>query len=253
MSELPYMSEHVADVMADSDELTNEELGAYVRLRRAMWRAGGYLPAKELRRFARAGKRWGIIAPMILSKLTIAEGKASCAQLLELLLRTRERRQKAAARGQKGAAARWSNGSAALQSSASVVPLKPAKSLISPELAVLEAMRGSSLSDGNQNQKSIESKSLPRTESSIFAMGERMIVERVGIRALAARSQVAKWLSAVGDENDLASILASAADENLRGARFVAVVDQRVRSAKECREKGMPLPFGFRPNVVSKK
>lgn len=98
MTELPYRPEHVNDAIAASDDLTNEELGAYIRLQRALWRAGGLLPENDLQRISRAGKRWNAIAPAIMRRLKIASGMASCPDIMAMLVVTRERRAKAVER-----------------------------------------------------------------------------------------------------------------------------------------------------------
>jgi len=75
------------------------------------------------------------------------------------------------------------------------------------------------------------------------------LIKRVGIRGLAARSQIAKWLAELGgDEVELNAIMASAGVENLQGARLIAVIDQRVGNRKTERKQGPPLPFP--PNLV---
>jgi uncharacterized protein YdaU (DUF1376 family) len=253
MTELPYRPEHVADAMADSDELTNEELGAYVRLQRAFWRAGGFLPAKDLSRFSRAGKRWGAIGPMILRKLTITEGKASCSAILDLLLRTRDRRAKAAERASMAATARW--GSKDETRRGSVATLKTPKLLINHNVTMLEALVTQSFGHSNQNQnQNLASKSLIKSDDAtggreVYEVGVKLLTERVGVRMLAARSQIAKWL-VIASEDDLGDILQAASAENLRGSGLVSVVDQRVRAVKQVRERGEPLPFGFQPNIV---
>jgi uncharacterized protein YdaU (DUF1376 family) len=253
MSDLPYRPEHVNDAIAETEELSNEELGAYVRLQRALWRSGGYLPANQLSRFARAGKRWGKIAPAILAKLTIVDGWASCSVLLDLLLRTRERRAAAVdkarmagrASGQKRASAVTFGG---MQKSR----LNGDNPLESHKPAELQVH----LENTNQNHK-IDSKSgrgidVTGAEREIFDHGAAVLVERVKLRRTAATSQISKWLAELGDAHAVADLIAAGVHENLTGAPFVAVIDQRVKTLKTEREKGLPLPFGFQPNVVRK-
>jgi uncharacterized protein YdaU (DUF1376 family) len=96
MAELPYMPVMVNDAIADTSDLTNEELGALQRIMWAMWKAGGLVDEARLSRFARAGSRWGTIAPAVLSKLKVESGKVSHAGLLTMLDLTRQRRRKRA-------------------------------------------------------------------------------------------------------------------------------------------------------------
>lgn len=254
MTELPYRSEHVNDSIADTDELTNEELGAYVRLQRAFWRAGGYLPASDLARFARAGRRWAMIAPRLLRKLTIVDGTASCSQILELLLRTRERRARAVERATKGGYAAAAKRSVAQKATTSVVSLNGANPLKTNEPILLEAAVKQSYKRANQNLNS-ESKSLSLSVAAtggrdIYAIGIKLLVDRVGIRSLAARSQIARWIGATS-ENEVDEMLSAATHENLRGSHFVSVIDQRIRSVQIAKERGLSLPFG--PQIVGKQ
>ena len=87
----------------------------------------------------------------------------------------------------------------------------------------------------------------------LYGEGIELLIQRVGLRDLAARSQIAKWLMAIDDGEELAEILAAARKENLQGHQFIAVVDQRVTAKKRERERGAPLPFGFQPNVIGRK
>lgn len=261
MSELPYRSEHVNDAIANSEELSNEELGAYVRLQRAFWKAGGYLPAKELGRFARAGKRWAMLAPAILRKLTVIEGSASCPCMLATLLDARQRRAAAAERAAKGGAAKAAKYRSGVVSAPSQkVPLNAPIPLNSHNGGVLEALIEQSFEGANQNPILRDSKTLSKSniaaggresESATLALNERLygngvglLRERVGITALAAKSQIAKWIAAVGD-SEVADLLEAAAGENLRSARFVAIIDQRVRARSIERRCGGTLPFGM--------
>ena len=247
MSRLPYRPEHVNDAIANSEELTNEELGAFVRLTWALWRAGGYLPddQKKLARFARAGSRWGSIAPAIMAKLTVAAGKISCPEILMTIFLVEQRRARAA----KAAAARHGKPDSALTSYNPLESLTPTCAQAGSELV---------LAASNQNQNNnIDSKSLNtsgaaagrRANETFYELGAQFLIQRVGVRALAARSQIAKWLVAVdGNEIELSAIMASAGAENLNGARLIAVIDQRVGNRRTERAKGPPLPFP--PNLV---
>ena len=241
MAHLPYRPEHVNDAIANSEELTNEELGAFVRLTWALWRAGGYLPddQKKLARFARAGSRWGSIAPAIMAKLTVAAGKISCPEILMTIFLVEQRRAKAA----KAAAHRYGKPDPSLTS------YNPLDSLGSN---ITVAKTKDVLAASNQNQnKNLDSKTLSGRGISarFYELSTKMLIERVGVRGLAARSQVAKWLAGVdGNELELQEIMNAAGAENLQGARLIAVIDQRVGNRRTERKQGPPLPFP--PNLV---
>lgn len=263
MAELPYRPEHVNDESAHTEELTNEELGAYTRLQRALWRAGGYLPEEQIARFARAGKRWAKIAPAIVRKLTFGRGVFSCPRVLEVLMLTRDRRAKAAERAATAASARWGNsrssGSFAHGQNGS---LKPAKLLKSQEPSMLEALLMQSFDYANQNQnKNLSSSQTQRTreqesaeqggiEAAIYLQGERLLTQRVGMRGLAARSQIAKWIASAADNPALATVLAAVERENVKGAHLVRIVDQRVLALENERERGPQLPLPVKPQIV---
>jgi hypothetical protein len=227
VSHLPYRPEHVSDAIANSVELTNEELGAFMRLTWALWRAGGYLPndSKKLARFARAGSRWGLIAQVVMSKFTVSDDKISCPYVLYALSTVERRRHNLDGDRNRKA----------------VVPLNSSKPLKSLEPHI-------TVGTTNQNQNHEDKDSGVR---DIYAFGVWLLQQRVKQRALAARSQIAKWLQAVGDEAELGKILRAVLAENLNGAQLVAVVGQRVRSIKSIKDKGAVLPFG--PMIASDK
>ena len=252
MSELPYRPEHVNDASANSEELTNEELGAYVRLQRALWRAGGYLPVAKLARFARAGRRWGAIGPAITSKLTIIDGIASCAEILDNLLRTRERRARMADRAAKGGQATAAKRRSVTQNGpTSDGGLKLSNPLKTNNVTALGATPKRGLATSNQNQSLINSKTQSkgdeapggREKTGGYEECVTLLTEHSGIRHLAARSQVSKWLVAVEDDAELWEITHAVAHENLRGPQFVAVIDQRINARRRERERGAALPF----------
>ena len=228
MSELPYMPEHVHDLMAETASLSNEELGAFMRLRWALWRAGGYLPKREIERAVQAGSAWERLAPTIMARLTLAGRIVSNSSLLELLIRTRERREKARSQAGKAAAARW-------QKAGKLENISPINSLADAQALPEHA---------NQNQNHIDSKIL---SIDAYAYGEPLLVDSVGMRNLAARSQLARWIARVGDE-ELVSILAAVKREGLRGPGLVNVVDQKVVMIERLKKHGPTLPFP--PNAV---
>lgn len=255
MTELPYRPEHVNDAIADSEELSNEELGAYVRLQRSLWRAGGYLPAAQLGRFARAGKRWGALAPAILKKLTVIDGIASCASLLDTLLKTRQRRAAAVDKARKaGAASGRIRVSAVAFGGHENSRLNASKSLESKILVPTTSSPQASLKPTNQNQNKNPSllSQNSDTDSRLFEEGVPMLMDRVGLTRLASRSQISKWYTKLPNGNALWALIDAVKSENLRGAAVVALIDQRVKTLKSEQERGPALPLGYRPNVVSK-
>lgn len=254
MTELPYRPEHVNDAIANSEELTNEELGAFVRLQRAMWKAGGYLPddTKVLARFSRAGSRWGKVAPAILRKLTAFGGKISCPELLTVLLITKERRRKRAEAAQQ----RWTSD----------------KSLETKKVRDASAYAMHEQTPSNHNQNSVE-----RTNSlvsdaaaapqkwtfeegkrcqitgaphdTLFSAGVELLINRVGLKRLAARGQISRWLLKLDDAEALARMLAEFDQHNFSGSQFIDLMDKAVKAIVDEREKGLPLKFG--PRVVA--
>ena len=241
MSELPYMPEHVHDIMADTASLSNEELGAFMRLRWALWRAGGYLRKKEVAQASQAGEGWSRMADTIMARLTGKGRIVSNEALLEMLTRTRERRAKAVARAENAAAARWAKNP------------NENKANFMPQAFVKHA-------NHNHNQNHFESKSLSEPvaaagrrvelaqETAQYEKTIQLLKEHGNLRGVQARSQFYKWLAVFREPDDLFKIIAAADTENLRGTALLRVVDQRVQSAKRERERGLPLPF--RPSAV---
>src|ERR1700731_1989131 len=235
MSHLPYRPEHVND--ADSTELglTLEEVGAFVKLKRALWRCGGFLPDEEwiLARASGAGRKWSRIARALRDRLVVANGRVSIEEITVMLRITNERRAKAVKAGRQSAVARGF----------------PAMSKFDDAKTLKNNGATSNLVDvkfehdpKNQNQnKNLDSKTLnatanaaaKRSNETFYELSVAFLIDRVGIRNLAARSQIAKWLSGVeGNESELQTIMDAAGKENLQGARLVAVIDQRVGNRK---------------------
>lgn len=264
MSELPYMPVAINDEIAETSDLTNEELGALTRIKWAMWKSGGYLPddGKYLARVSRAGSRWGRIAPAILALLTLAQGRVSSPSLLSTLLITRERRAKSV----KAGSARWTKPERPLTSSKPLIEHDPHSARASPE-----HMLGPS--NQNQNLKNLEEASLPPAtiaargaaegypdnasgaptgdlNETLYVHGTELLVERVGLRTLPARAQISRWLVDVAPDV-LARLLASADQQNLRGPGFVNVVDKLVASSAAEALFGRPLPYD-RPQLAVK-
>lgn len=261
MVELPYRMEHVPDAIADTSHMTNEEVGAYQRLKWALWLAGGYLPEAQLRNHARGGKRWSRIVGVISEKLTFARGVFSIARELEMRLLARERRAKAAEKGAAAAKARWrAPRSEAPNRDSYGVARNAEKSHKNNEGSMLEALIMQSMSNANQNQTLKNPSSLSKRdarkvagnqeESAAYRLGEALLVERVGVRGLAARSQVSKWITKVGDELAVAAILEAIERENIRGPHLVRIVDQRTSVLENERKRGPALPLHSKPQIV---
>lgn len=254
----------VNDEIAETSGLTNEELGALVRLKWAMWKSGGWLAddGKQLARIARAGSRWGKIAPAVLALFTISGGKVSSPSLLSTLLITRERR----AKNVKAVRARWAKPDG---------PLNASKSLIDHESDAADVSIRHPLRTCNQNQNHIEedffpsrraagpsnAAGLPREASSnagsveglnesLYVHGSELLVARVGLQLLRARAQISRWLMQIPGE-ELARVLADADQHNLQGPSFVTVVDARV--AAIAAEKLFGKPLAFPPTEVKRR
>lgn len=241
MSELPYRPEHVADSIADSDDLSNEELGAFIRITRALWRSGGFMPVDKLPRFARATKRrWRRLGPIILDKLTIHDGIASCQSVLVMMQASRERQRAASERARAGAAAKW--GKVGAQKSTQKRPFETTNPLKTLNRPMLEALPKHSSSSANQNQN-LESSFTDSQSGDVYGACIKILVERVGVKATQARIQTAKWVNAVGYECELAAVVSAVQETDLRGAQLVAVIDQRIAVRQRELEKGGMLPF----------
>lgn len=259
MAELPYMPVVVNDEIAEASDLTNEELGAFWRLKLAMWKAGGYLvdDAKKLARIARAGKRWGQIAPAVMAKLTFHGGKVSCPELLATLLITRERRRKAAL----SAGTRWAKSEGGLSPSNPLKEQQPAHANASPE-----HMLGASKHNQNKHdQDSFLGESAPAARKgsaaearsdadfaqTLYKTGTELLTERCDLTTLQAKSQLSRWMAKV-HPMDLARFMADAEQHNLKGQHFLRVVDSGVEATYEVETKGPRLPLD-RPHLAAKK
>jgi hypothetical protein len=109
-----------------------------------------------------------------------------------------------------------------------------------------------SASSRDNKNKYIESKTLNsknaatvrRAGEAYYEAGAKILSERTGMRNLAGRSQMARWLAAMdGDEGELNAIVGAASAENLRGPHFVAIIDQQIAARNREIKKGLPLPF----------
>src|ERR1700685_2616450 len=250
MSHLPYRPEHVND--ADSNELglTLEQVGAFVKLKRALWRSGGFLPNEEwiLAQASGAGRKWSRIARALRHRLMVADGQVSVEEVSTMLRLAHERHAKAVKAGRQSAVARGFP---------AISQFDPTKSLNNNNPTANRVDTKFELGRSNQNQnKNLESKSLSASDCAARSLADKFyeqstgfLIKRVGIRGLAARSQIAKWLAALdGNECELQTIMDAAGAEKLQGARLIAVIDQRVGNRKTERKQGPALPFP--PNLV---
>lgn len=250
MSELPYMPVTINDEMAETADLTNEELGALTRLKWALWKSGGHLPddQRQLARIARAGSRWGKIAPAVLAKLIVEGGQVSSAALLATLWTTRERRAKKAKAGD----ARWRKPEGPLTSSNPLKTNKVGGARASP-VHEQEACNTESKTK-NKDLRPIRPRSAagPPDEgasnetsdigAALYQHGVEILCQRVGLADLAARRQISRWLTKVG-ALELAGLIADADRHNLQGANFVNVVDRRVAALADEQRNGLTLPL----------
>jgi uncharacterized protein YdaU (DUF1376 family) len=77
MAELPILPLKTDALVADTNHMSAEEFGAYVRILCAMWRHGARLPdnAEELARIAGVTpKRWAAISERVLRPMTTGGG-----------------------------------------------------------------------------------------------------------------------------------------------------------------------------------
>lgn len=256
----------INDEMAETADLTNEELGALVRLKWAMWKSGGYLAddSRQLARIARAGSRWGKIAPAVLALFTVAGGKVSSSRLLSTLLITRERRAKNA----KAVTARWAKPEGPLTSSkplkshdvganyvSSTYALRISNHNYNKNLRIKDSsLVGGAVAEAASGQPSSSSagsvdgfvEGVRALDESIYVHGTELLVQRVGLQLLRARAQISRWLVDIEPEA-LARVLAEADQHNLQGPAFINVVDQAVASIKAETMFGGHLALGLTP------
>jgi len=268
MSELPYMPVNVNDEIAETAHLTNEELGALMRLKWALWKSGGYLAddGKQIARIARAGSRWGKIAPAVLALLTVAGGMVSSRSMLTTLLITRERRAKAVkavnVRNRKPEVPLNSNNllkthkvGIAQEASKQLLGAynhnqkkesKDFKTLLEPSAAAVcgSAQGHSSKASAGSVEGLARSSGDEDLNLSLYVHGTELVVTRTGVNALQARAQISRWLMQIPDGHGLARVLADVDQHNLQGAAFINVVDQRVAEIAAEAVFGSKLPFG---------
>lgn len=103
------MQVYVADYTADTQHLTCEEDGAYWRLLRAMWRAGGRLPNDPRKLAIICGltpSKWKSVGPAIMALFDVESGDISQKRLSKELEKAHEKSAKRSEAGTKGAAAK---------------------------------------------------------------------------------------------------------------------------------------------------
>jgi uncharacterized protein YdaU (DUF1376 family) len=250
MSELPYMPSHISDEIADTEHLTNEELGAFRRLIRAMWRAGGRLPhdGKLLARYSRSGKRWGAIAPTIMAMMTVAGGEVSFQPLLAQLDLTRNRRQHAVDMGIASGQARAVDKSAAkarevrsdshpkyefrgsLSSRKSLKTNDPTSSTVQLQANNQNQNKYSSSLVVDAAKRLAEGRKASEACALVLQAGIDLLTARVGLSPKDAKTQVGKWLAAVDDPAILAGLVARIEQHDLSGPEVVSLIDAGVRS-----------------------
>lgn len=238
MAELPYMP---VDIDADTSltlRMTPEQYGAHMRLMKAMWRAGGYLPNNEREFVQITGcgtlKKWQRMAPMVLRGMTISGELISSPELLYRLDLTRAR-QKA-------------------RSLASNTRWQKSKSLIGQEVEHANAYANVIQTGSNQNQNITKTTSFLIRPAKGLAMqelfedGAHALVHVGGWSHDKAKKKLQNWLGNI--END-AEILLSMIKESVRldhrGPRMgIFVQDQVQRHAQRLAPR---LPF--RPHKAS--
>jgi uncharacterized protein YdaU (DUF1376 family) len=229
-----YRSEHVHDAMVDADDLTNEELGAYCRLKWALWRAGGWLKNDSafLARVMRSGKRYGRLRINLSKKFIYGDGQITTAEIIEQMAVAQGRR----ARGLMMRASRTGN-----------ILLNAANPLTNQETDT-DAKAGNS--NRNKNLGSLSQRQ-GTPDIWLYDQGVRWLMRVGAYKKASATQQVAKWVVAIGhDETQLAGMMRGVMDQNVTGAVAIRLLNDQVdRIAKE-RKNGTALPF--RPQVVNR-
>lgn len=264
MAELPYISLVVNDEMAEWGDLTNEELGALIRIKFALWKTGGFLPddSKQISRIARAGSRWGKVAPAVMALLTVAGGKISSPSLLGRLLITRERRVKKVKAGEA-------------RQAKPDIGLNACKPLISHEAGgdcagvVLEHPA----SNYNYKRKTAltdtaEDNSAPAREAPPQGAGEEAtekiaatpelakstlidtVVKRSNQTRWYVESRARDWLPALGgDLDELKRIVGGLGQHNFSGQVFLDKIGEAVKTRADELAHGRPLPGLLGPQM----
>jgi uncharacterized protein YdaU (DUF1376 family) len=228
-----YRSEHVHDAMVDADDLTNEELGAYCRLKWALWRAGGWLKndGAFLARVMRLGKRHGRVRLSLSKKFIFTDdGQITTAEIVQQMVVAEGRRAKGLA---MRASRSWS------------APLNAANPLINQDV---DTNSKAGNSNRNKNLGSLSQRQ-GAPDVWLYDQGVRWLMRVGAFKKASATQQVAKWVVAIGhEESRLAGMMREVMDQNVTGAVAIRLLNDQVdRIAKE-RKNGVALPF--RPQVV---
>jgi uncharacterized protein YdaU (DUF1376 family) len=245
MSYLPYRPEPLDSAIVGDRELSLEEQGAFLNLKREMWRANGSLPNDSyiLAQLSGAGRRWPRIARALQNKLAVVNDRVFIEEISTMLRLAIERRAKAAKAGLAAVLARHGNVHADFASSKPLNYHNRDGVAAGPKLAASGSNENKSLIN-SKTQRPRDAAASRRSREAYYEGHAKVLAERTGMRVLAAHSQISRWLSATGgDEAELNSILDAGMGENLRGRQLIAVIDQRVASRNRERKKGLPLPF----------
>jgi len=256
MAELPYMPIAVTDWIADLSDLTNEEAGALVRIRLALWRCGGLAAENRIARFAKAGRRWGAIKATVMAKLYAKDGVVSCPVTTSIMAEARRRRAKASAAG----IASWRGDRVvgALLNGEEESGLKRRNSLRKKGWGDEEASDEHLPEQRNHNQNQLDNKiqytELPAglypesaaqlDNARIYVDGASLVMRKSAIRRAQAIRNLNHWLALCGgDPKELISIIHWAVSENFAGASFCGMVEQKAE------RRGIELRRGRGPNL----
>jgi uncharacterized protein YdaU (DUF1376 family) len=271
MAELPYMPIVVSDTIAETGHLTNEELGALLRIQWAMWMAGGLLDLDQLPRYARAGKRWGAISRAIFAKLLVIDGKVSSPEITELLARTRDRRRRKAEAGRAGGLAR-SEGRLNATSAGRPNERNALKSYEAGGRSAWPALGQSKSKEEYGTRDSMEQRaSVPPPQGTgdaelvadaavrkhalnlLMTEGLEDIAQRRGVTKILARRMLNQWLLALDqDPHLLVTVLGDAAALGLTGERFEHWMGQQVRSLQLQRRAAKQRELPLAPMLVKR-
>jgi uncharacterized protein YdaU (DUF1376 family) len=222
-----FRSEDVDQALLDADEMTPEALGAYTRIKWALWRHGGRLtkdPSKLAKVAKMNARQWRRVRLVLTEKLRF-DGDHIFHPHITAQLEFAHQRMTRTAR------LRDLRGDKSLKSHAS----------------------NQDLSRGNNVSVKESSITLTPRQAAAFWLGDqgaRWLASATGMRAMQAQKQIARWDGVLDDPERLADMLKAVQDENLRGAMAVRVLDQRVMATATVDKKGLPLPFG--PQLIKR-
>ncbi|ABN75772.1 protein of unknown function DUF1376 [Rhodobacter sphaeroides ATCC 17029] len=187
MSDRPFMKLWISDFLSDTLDLDAREVGAYLLLLMAMWKAGGTLSSDEgkLRRMARCGRDWPRVWAGISHHFEEVDGRLTnrrlARELSEAVTKQEVNRQSGALGGKakalKDKEARLANAIASQSQSQK----EYSDTSYRPPSAASEG------SDRDQDQG--------RSEPSIFSVGVAFLTGR-GVDERRARSVIGAWRKA---------------------------------------------------------